>query len=124
MDCFEKLTGAIRQLPDPGRADFETKVQNCLKALLNLSKEMKLMKRLKQIRRELHVILKVVTEQKNVMEQMAEALESEEYGAFKSGAKLAKRRICKRQRQVVALDTRAEDIFKDVSYFLSRNSEQ
>jgi hypothetical protein len=40
--------------------------------LLDSSIEMGLMKRLKHIRRELDVILKVVTEQRNVIEQISE----------------------------------------------------
>lgn len=100
--------------------------------LLDSSTEMGLMKRLKHIRRELDVILKVVTEQRNVIEQISELItppehlkDSPQYPIGEDAAELAEQRILKlekRKQRVEALDAKAEHIFNDVSRFpLPRN---
>jgi hypothetical protein len=94
---------------------------------------MDLMKRLKHIRRELDVILKVVTEQKNVIEQISELKTPLEHlkafpqylkGEDAAGlAKLVQQRIHKlekREKRILALDAKAEHIFNDVSRFTRR----
>jgi ABC-type methionine transport system ATPase subunit len=98
--------------------------------LLDSSTEMDLMKRLKHIRRELHVILRVITEQKNVIEQLSERINptghsqaSPQYPMGEKAAERAEQRIHKlekRKIKIEALDAKAAHIFKDVSRFTRR----
>lgn len=99
--------------------------------LLDSSTEMGLMKRLKHIRRELDVILKVVAEQRNVIEQISELTTPSEpvkasppqYQIGENAAELAEQRIRKlekRKARIQALDAKAEHVFNDVSRFKTR----
>jgi ABC-type Mn2+/Zn2+ transport system ATPase subunit len=94
--------------------------------LLDSSTEMDLMKRLKHIRRELDVILRVVTEQGNVIEQASELIATSRHLRASQDlhtAELAKQHIHKlekRKKGIEALDAKAEHIFNDVSRFTRR----
>jgi hypothetical protein len=98
--------------------------------LLGSSTEMDFMKRLKHIRRELDVILRVVTEQRNVIEQLSELITptgrlqaSPKCPMGENAAELAKqrfRKLEKRKNRIEALDAKAGHIFNDVSRFTRR----
>jgi len=120
------LKKIVEDLPDPKSPAYEAQSQSCLQDLLRLDKDLKVMKnleKLKHIRRELNIILGVVTEQRNVIKQMTDDLGSGEFkDIFTSSADLCRRRIKRaekleqRREQILALDQRADNIFKDVSY--------
>lgn len=124
VGCFRKLAEIINVLPDPSDAEYEAKARECLQELLRLDKKKKVMDlldKLKHIRRELNVILEVVTEQRNVIKQMTDDLEAGELKVFKCSDELKERRsgrankLEKRREQIIALDRKADNIYKDVS---------
>jgi hypothetical protein len=88
---------------------------------------MKNLDNLKHIRRELRIILDVVTQQRNVITQMMDDLKSGQFkdcAAFQSsgdiGERWAKRieKINQRRTQILDLDDKAQQIFNDVSTFI------
>lgn len=82
---------------------------------------MKKLEKLKHIHRELNVILEVVTQQKNVISQMVEDLGEGELQILKPGDDIGKRltrgtkKLERRRELILALDQKADSIFKDVS---------
>jgi hypothetical protein len=126
VECFEKIKHVMNKLTHPVDGNEADLVPP---ELLDSSTEMGLMKRLKHIRRELDVILKVVTEQRNVIDQISELIAPPEhpkaspYLEGEDAAKLVKQRINKLEKRkmlIEALDAKAEHIFNDVSRFTRR----
>lgn len=117
----------IENLHEGNSSTYAKKAQGCLRDLLKLDEDLHVMKnleKLKHIRRELHVILEVITQQTNVIKQMTDDLESGEFKdsrGFQSSSELCRRRtkrtekLDQRREQILALDKKAADIFHDVS---------
>lgn len=82
---------------------------------------MKKLEELKHIRRELNIILDVATQQKNIISQMGEDLEDGKLeifnasGDLRGGLTRRTKKLERRREQILALDQKAGDIFKDVS---------
>jgi hypothetical protein len=127
VDCFEKMKRDVNKLIHLVDGKGEGLVPL---GLLGSRTEMDSMKRLKHIRRELDVILRVVTEQRNVIEQLSELITPTghlqappKYPMGEGAAELAKQRIRKlekRKNKIEALDAKAGHIFNDVSKFTRR----
>jgi hypothetical protein len=128
VDCFEKMKRDVNKLIHLVDGKGEGLVPL---GLLGSRTEMDSMKRLKHIRRELDVILRVVTEQRNVIEQLSELITPTghlqappKYPMGEGAAELAKQRIRKlekRKNKIEALDAKAGHIFNDVSKFTRRD---
>jgi len=124
VECFEKMKRVVNKLTH--QVD-ENKVPS---ELLDSSTEMDLMKRLKHIRRELDVILRVVTEQGNVIEQASELIATSRHLRASQDlhtAELAKQHIHKlekRKKGIEALDAKAEHIFNDLENLTRRKEQQ
>jgi hypothetical protein len=123
---FEDLRRATRKLNatsklNKGPNDEEAKRISI--QLLDLDKEMDLMKKMKHIQRELNVILKVLKDQERVIEQMIELLTDEplKYPSVVEGSKIAelaekrRKKLKKREEQIMALNLKAEHTSADVS---------
>ncbi|KAK3371057.1 hypothetical protein B0T24DRAFT_594910 [Lasiosphaeria ovina] len=111
-DWFKKLSDIVINL-DPTDANYEKKAQECLKKLLQLEKSMDVMakmNKLKHIRRELDILMEVVTTQVRVMKQMTDELEGEEF-AWKGFVKSPSLKS-RRQRRAEKLETRKQTISK------------
>jgi hypothetical protein len=82
---------------------------------------MKKLEKLKHIRRELNIILEVVTQQMDIVSQMIEDIKDEELQIFKASDDIEKRltrrtkKLERRRELILALDKKADNIFKDVS---------
>jgi hypothetical protein len=117
---FEDLRRATRKL-NKGPNDEEAKRISI--QLLDLDKEMDLMTKMKHIQRELNVILKVLKDQERVIEQMIELLTDEplKYPSVVEGSKIAelaekrRKKLKKREEQIMALNLKAEHTSADVS---------
>jgi hypothetical protein len=142
VGCFEEMKhnlNKLMQLVDGKGLDsaplrsLGSSTEMDFLGLLGSRTEMDLMKRLKHIRRELDVILKVVTEQKNVIEQLCDRITptehpqaSSQYPMGKNAVERARQRIRKlekRKSRIEALDAKAEHIFNDVSRFTCREND-
>jgi chemotaxis response regulator CheB len=124
VDCFNQLAKVISELPRSTDPNYEGRAENCLRELLALDKDMKVMDqldKLKHIRRELNIILEVVREQTMVIKQMTDQLELGELDDFANSKELRRRRkrraekLEQRRQQMITLDTKADNIYKDVS---------
>jgi hypothetical protein len=100
--------------------------------LLDSTTEMILMKRLKHIRTELDIILRVAMDQRDVVEELSELItptgHPQAFSQYPMGENAAKRaeqhirKLEKRKKRIEALDAKAERIFNDVSRFTRRKT--
>ena len=125
--CFDELSGIINSLPDPGTPEYEKEARKALRKLLRLAQDMKItmkLENLKHIRRELNVILEVLDQQGNAIKQMTNDLNSSMSNCFNISKKISKElrqgqarrkeKLSMRREKIIALDTKAERIYKDV----------
>ncbi|KAK3332207.1 hypothetical protein B0T19DRAFT_482542 [Cercophora scortea] len=135
-DWFEQLSVILGKLPDPKElAKYEEKARECLGDLLRLDRKNDLiekMNKLKHIRRELNVLLEVVTIQIKVIKQMTDEMEGDEvaWNGFTSGEDLKTRRqrraekLEARKRTIEDVDSKAKHIMENLELFITRREQK
>ncbi|RYP80053.1 hypothetical protein DL770_006412 [Monosporascus sp. CRB-9-2] len=131
---FEELANLTESLPRTSSHDYEVRAKNCMQELLDISKRFKVMdnqEKLKQVRRELNVILDIVSTQKNVVKQMTDSLQSADFKSmFEESEELnsmrAKRaeKLDQRKKLIQDLDQKAERIFNQFELSTTKKDQQ
>lgn len=136
-DWFKQLSNQVAALPNPSDVGrYEIKAQDCLQSLLDLDKITNIMakiNKLKQIRRDLNVLLEVVATQVKVVKQMTDELEATEefdWNEFTNSPRLMIRRqrrakkLEARSQSLHNLDIKAESIIHNLELFITRKEQQ
>ncbi|RYP15322.1 hypothetical protein DL765_005778 [Monosporascus sp. GIB2] len=131
---FEELANLTESLPRTSGHDYEVRAKNCVRELLDICQRFKVMDnqgKLKQVRRELSIILDIVSTQKNVVKQMTDGLQTADFKSmFEESEKLNSMQVKiaekleHRKKLIQDLVQKAERIFNQFELSTTKKDQQ